>query len=421
MAFDKPTITARLQDINEGLVRQSGGLVEAHFRKSKRFGAAARVCNLIRGCDVVSDYNSLVASVGELGIGADTLDAALRELEEIGYVSLHRSGGDIHKIEERIPLLDDRFASLGEKFVDSRPSDIEKATVRLLDDLMLSPDRSRSLCQKRSLDSKSFDIIRDVGRTGEFLKTYTSPVDGAEIAYSPLYHDENPEKTIELIDAFPNEDVVAILRSIRDYQGKPVDGITDPVLRAAIETGCLPTPTVNSTNGSKKFMFTPLQGVGKLEKALLEKARAIVACVRYGEHFAGVTKILYPKAILERLKSNKQIGPHSEIKDQYVLLQKLGVGVIRKSLQYTSRFVFHLYDTEENMRALDMAIQYLTVHEIVRGDPREEDARQLLLPGVYESPLRTRMEIQHVKETKMSASSVSRLHHLIIGGSSGID
>jgi DNA-binding transcriptional ArsR family regulator len=421
MAIDKPTITARLQDINEGLVRQSGGLVEAHYRKSKRFGAAARVCNLIKGCDVVSDYNSLVASAGELGIGADTLDAALRELEEIGYVSLHRSGGDIQKIEERIPLLDDRFVSLADKWLDSNPSEIEKATVRLLDDLMLTPDRIRSICKKRSLDAKSFDIIRDVGRTGEFLKTYTSPVDGTEIAYSPLYHDENPEKTIHLIDAFPDEDIAAILRSIRDYQGKPVDSVTDIVLRAAIETGCLPTPTVNSTNGSKKFVFTPLQGVGKLEKALLEKARAIVACVRYGEHFAGVTRIIYPKRILERLKENKVIGPHSEIKEQYVLLQKLGVGVISRSPHYHSRFVFRLLDTEENLRALDMAIQYLTVHEIVKGDPREEDARQLLLPGIYESPLKTRMEIRPVKETKLSPTSVSRLHHLIIGGSSGID
>src|SRR5262245_54603817 len=125
MAHDDATTSARLQDINEGLVRQSGGLVEAHFRKSKRFGAAARVCNLIRGCDVVSNYNSLVAAAGELGIGADTLDAALRELEEIGYVSLHRSDGDIRKIEERVPLLDDRFTAIGKKWVDSKPSEIE--------------------------------------------------------------------------------------------------------------------------------------------------------------------------------------------------------------------------------------------------------------------------------------------------------
>lgn len=223
------------------------------------------------------------------------------------------------------------------------------------------------------------------------------------------------------MDTHPDEDVVGILRGIRAYQGKPIDDITEIVLLTAIKTGCIPTPTVTSTNGAKRFMFTPLQGVGKLEKTLLGKARAIVACVRYGEHFAGITKIIYPLVILRRLKENKQVGPHSEIDRQYVLLQKLGVGVIRKATGYSSRYMFHLLDTDENLRALDMAMEYLTVKEIVRGDPSEADAKKLLLPGSYTSPTKTRMDLRTVTETRLSSSSISRLNHLIIGGSSGID
>ena len=271
MAIDNTIVTARLQDINEGLVRQSGGLVEAHFRKSKRFGVAARICNLIRGYDVVKDFNVLAAAGGELGISADTLDAGLRELEEVGYVRIYRSGGDIAKIEESIPLLNDRFEAIGQKWIDSHPSEIELAALGMLDDLMIAPHRARELCKRRGIDRQTFDIVRDVGQTGEFLKTYTSPADGAVIVYSPLYHDENPEKVIELIDRFPDEDVIGNLRTIRAYQGTPVDTISDPVLLAAIQTGCVPTPTVTSSKGAKRFMFTPLQGVGKLEKALLEE------------------------------------------------------------------------------------------------------------------------------------------------------
>jgi hypothetical protein len=421
MALDNTTTAARLQDINEGLVRQSGGLVEAHYRKAKRFGAAARICNLIRGYDVVSNYTALVAAAGELGISADTLDAALRELEIIGYVTLQRSGGDTSRIEERIPLLNDRFEAIGEKWQDSRPSEIEVATLGLLDDVLLAPNRTRTLCQRQSIDSKAFDVIRDVGKTGEFLKAYKSPKDGSEIAFSPLYHDENPEKFIDLMDTFPKEDVVAILRSIREYQGKPIEEINNPILLAAIQTGCIPTPTVTSSAGARRFMFTPFQGVGKLEKALLEKARALVSCVRYGQHFAGVTKITNPLLIMQRMKERKQIGPHSEIKEQYVLLQKLGVGLIKRALNFETRYCFHLLDTNENLRALDMAIEYLTVHEIVKGYPRDSEARQLLMPGVYGSPTKTRMELQQVKDTQLSASSMSKLNHLIIGGSSGID
>jgi len=421
MTLDRTSTTARLQDINEGLVCQGGGLVEAHYRKAKKFGAAARVCNLIRGRDVIKDYNALVAACGELGISADTLDNALRELEQIDYVRLARSGGEIVKVEERIPLLNDRFEAIAEKFEASKPGEIETATLLLLDDLLIAPNRVRSLCRSRSVDAEAFHIIRDVGSTGEFVKTYKSPVDGSEIAYSPLYHDENPEKVIELIDAYPSEDVVEILRGIRSCQGQPVEMTNNPVLLQAIRIGCIPTPAVKSTAGRKRFMFTPLQGVGKQEKALLEKARAIVACVRYGEYFAGITKIRYPELILRRLKDKKVIGPHSEIKEQYVLLHKLGVGIISGSTSWPGRYCFNLLDTDENQRALDMAIQYLTIKEVVKGDPRESEARQLLLPGIYESPVRTRMALRQVKETKLSGSSLAKLNHLLIGGSSGID
>lgn len=57
--MDKKLIASRLQEINEGLVSQSGGLIEAHFRKSKRLGAAARLCNVLRGQDVIKNYECL--------------------------------------------------------------------------------------------------------------------------------------------------------------------------------------------------------------------------------------------------------------------------------------------------------------------------------------------------------------------------
>ncbi len=274
--MDKKLIASRLQEINEGLVSQSGGLVEVHFRKSKRLGAAARLCNVLRGQDVLDNYEMLAAAAGELGISADTLDRALSELEEIGYVTLHKSGGEIKKVEERIPLLSDRYELIGQKWLDCKPSQIEQAAIVLLDDLLMAPQRERDVQRKHNLDAAAFKIISDVGKTGEFYKTYTSPVDGSTVAFSPLYHDENPEVFLRLFDKFPNSDVSKILRSIRDYQGKPIDAILDPILREAIKTGCLPTPSVDSTGGKKYFAFTPVQGVGKLEKSLLEKARALV-------------------------------------------------------------------------------------------------------------------------------------------------
>jgi hypothetical protein len=289
---------------------------------------------------------------------------------------------------------------------------------------MIAPQRERSLIAKLGLDSSDFKIVADVGNTGAYYSTYKSPVDGSTISFSPLYHDENPEKIISLFDRFPDEDVSEKIKGIRNYQGLPIDIISDEVLTAAVKTGCLPTPSVNSTAGEKFFAFTPIQGVGLLEKALLEKARAIVACVRYGQHFAGVTKIKDPLDILMALKRYKMIGSHSEILRQYALLHKLGIGKVSKDPYHSGRYNFNLIDTEDNMRALDLAIQYLTVHEIIKPDSSAVKAKTLLLPGItgsYGSPTATRMAIKTVRQTKMSRSSIDALNHLIIGGSSGID
>ena len=424
MKIDDKLISGRLEEINEGLCSQTGGLVESHFRKSKRLGAAIRIANLIKGQDVISNYEYLLAAAGELKIGADTLDKSLEELEEIGYVTLYKSGGEIKKIEERIPLLEEQYSAIGEKWRSSAPSDIEKATILVLDELLISPQKERNIIKKHGFDTNSFKIITDVGKTGAFYESYKSPADGSTIAYSPLYHDENPEKILSLFERFPNKDVSEKIKKIRNYQGLPIEKISDPILIEAIKMGCLPTPSVSSTAGQKFFAFTPLAGVGKIEKALLEKARAIVACVRYGENFAGITRIHDPLAVLYKLKNYKSIGSHSEIRRQYILLHKLGIGRITKDPNYSSRYNFELIDTEENMRALELAIQYLTVKEVIKIDEAAYKAKQLLLPGIagsYGSTTSTRMSVKTLKQTQMGKSSLEALNHLIIGGSSGID
>lgn len=371
---------------------------------------------------MIDQYDMLCAATGELGIPADTVDKALTELEEIGYVKLTRSAGDITKIEERVPLLDSQYTQIGEKWQAGKPSEIEKATVEVLDDLLVAPRRERDLMIKHNLDERAFRLITDVGKTGTFLSSYKSPINGSDIAFSPLYHDENPEKFLKLFSDYPEEDVSTKLRSIRDYQGKPTEIITDPIILQAIKIGCIPTPSVKSSGGLKYFAFTPLEGVGKLEKGLLDKARAILACVRYGQHFATVTRVADPLIILQAFRRRKKIGSHSEILQQYALLHKMGIGVISPDPSYRDRYTLNLLDTPENIRALDMAIQYLTIAEPARADTKLPSAQQLLFPGIagsYGTPSRTRYDVVNIQPTSMSESSISKLNHLLIGGSSG--
>ena len=420
--MENKIIAARLQDINEGMVRQIAGITEVYYNKSKRLGAAVRICNIIKGQDVITKPEILLIAAGEMGISADTVDKALGELEEIGYITVHRTGGEISKIEERVPLLEDQYSQIGEKWQGSSPTEIERATLEIIDDLMVAPQREREIIKKHGIDNKAFTLISDVGKSGSFYKNYKSPVDGSSIGYSPLYHDENPEKIMALFDKYPEEDVSGKIRSIRAYQGMPVDAINDPVLMEAIRMGCIPTPSVNSSRGTKHFAFTPLRGVGKLERSLLEKARAIISCVRYGQHFARITRIATPLLILKALVRKKSIGSHSEILRQYALLHKLGVGIISRDPTSTDRYTFNLLDTPENMRALELAIQYLTIKEPTKEEPKIKKVRQLFLPGmagIYGSVAKTRIDLQPVKTTTLSDDSIQQLNHLLIGGSSG--
>jgi len=91
-------------------------------------------------------------------------------------------------------------------------------------------------------------------------------------------------------------------------------------------------------------------------KVVVEKARVLLACVRYGEKFSTVTRIAKPGILLSQLRHFKTIGmkPHSNIKTQYAGAVAAGIGFIENQ---NGRFTFHMYDTAENLDAVDLAIE----------------------------------------------------------------
>jgi len=153
----------------------------------------------------------------------------------------------------------------------------------------------------------------------------------------------------------------------------------------AITIGLLPTFPVNSVSGEKAFTFTPYSGAlisEPSEREILSKARAIVACVRYGQRYAGASKILYPNALLRSLldsQKNYSLKAHSEAKQQYGQLVLRGVGRIVKE---DSRYAFQLIPSEENQRAVRLAVELINRNQIMEERnltiPR---ADQLSAPG----------------------------------------
>jgi hypothetical protein len=315
----------RAHDIQPGLASVNLGLANNRMKKVKLIGAAAQVATYLRGMEVVS-YPGLEVSVGDLGIDENLLEKALQELETVDMVTVIRKSGTIVRVEERIPRLQPFYGVLGERLEQLRPGEIENMALATLDTVSLMPTPAVYLQQMMAIDSTDFSVISTIGKNAGFLDSYTSPRDSREIMYSPVYWDERPDKLFSLVEKHGAEGILARLKQLRNKQGMPVDLLSDKVLLEAVDLGCLPTPTVSSTAGEKAFAFTPIVGVHKYEKALLTKARAIIACLRYGEHFGTITRINNPRLFLQRiLERGRTLRPHTEIPQQWDLARKFGI------------------------------------------------------------------------------------------------
>ncbi len=274
------------------------------------------------------------------------------------------------------------------------------------------PRKATEIKDKYNLDASALDIVRDIGENSGALGHYESPVDGQEIWYSPIYWEEKPGAIFRLAERFPEHEIANAFQKVKQHQGMSEDRVSDQVLIEAIAMGCLPTPAVTSTGGRKHFLFTPIEGLKMTEKDIGLKAMAIVSCVRYGQEYAQITRIKFPPGvILQALLNRRQIGPHSEILTQYSPLVKLGVGRIEKAP--LDQYTFHLIDTEENIRALQLAIALVTIGEPAYSDEEVATARQLLLPGSWDHPAKVR--VTHRRSPRYSPTTNERIHLIISG------
>src|SRR5207249_1758338 len=151
-----------------------------------------------------------------------------------------------------------------------------------------------------------------------------------------------------------------------------------------VNRGLIMAPTVTRPDRSEQtFACLPYSINSEYlttKKTILDKALAIVACVRCGEHFGGVTAIHSPARILGRLldpDSGYSINPHSSSRRQYQLLFKMQVVDFEPSGHWVKP---RLIPTQDNREAVQLALDLLAFGEQVRDRiGGEDDARALLV------------------------------------------
>jgi hypothetical protein len=192
---------------------------------------------------------------------------------------------------------------------------------------------------------------------------------------------------------------------VKTYQGLPIDGQAS-VLGEAVGQGILMANTIQGSGGKAAFAFVPYQAGAaqrRMEKIVLEKALIILACVRYGQHYAQHS-IRMPAAILRKLRDKAPLSATTEAGSQYRTAAQ--EQIIRLIPDGNGYFSARLIDTADNLAAVDLALDLLT-----HGEPMtsREDPQQKLLftDGSYLTPL---MTMKHRRSrAKLSGDAVLSL------------
>jgi hypothetical protein len=190
------------------------------------------------------------------------------------------------------------------------------------------------------------------------------PIDGRPVAFTPLAVDGNPTAYLQWAKKFP-AGVQKALAVLQEHQGLPIGDtalVSNSALQDAILTGVLMPVEVSGATGEQRFVFAPKGGLTADERTILDKARAILACVRYGQKFAQGRPIRYPRRILETLRDRKRFKHgHPDLFTQYGLLVEKFIG--HPVDEGNGRWNFELDDTPENMKAMQVAIEMLEYGE----------------------------------------------------------
>jgi hypothetical protein len=383
----------RAHDVHQGLqaaqIDRSSGLVGEELEATQLVGMAAALATGIKGIDYVADAVELkkIASQ-QYDIPTLTFPLVVELLEEAEmFRRVERgTGKQIKSFYENVPEDFDRvYASLDEVYQAQKPGEIDQALLESVDRLSMGPVPVSDL----PVDADARSRVLLVADAAEAIKVIG--VDGEEVAYSPYFAYEHPEEMGEVLKKADVDEVRAAFQRARKYQGLPVD--TDQnadVMTGLIGAGLMAGPHLEDPRGAIRiFAMAPYGLPPQLltyEKPLLDKAMAIVAAVRMGQHWGGVTGILYPVAILRRLlEPGRWVSKHSSTERQYSVLQQLGVvrfeGASRKAMQ--------LIDSADNRRAVQIAIDLIQHGEAMRAKESRMDLTMSDPSGNYRSPIQS--------------------------------
>lgn len=396
--MDSFTEGLRCQDVNAGLRNiDPSSAVLGTLADTQRVGMAANLASLIRGVDVIEDAQNLRAiAADQLDINTFAFDQVIETLAEADLVTgLKYDGRKLISFNEKVPFYSDLYPRLGEVWRGSKPTELEQQVVLLVEELAKVPVARDDVVDRLGLDASEFDTLLEVSTQSELVQVVKLGKD--EILYSPFLGFEKPALISDVIRDHGSAELADALEAVRAQQGTPVS-LAGAVIQDAVSRGMLMAPSVIVPGGKTEAFATLPYAIDhdllRNRKAVLEKALAVIACLRTGQYFGGYSN-LSPATLVNAIDKLLRVGslnPHSSSERQYKLLTRTDVIQLKEDTKPGGNWkVPALIDTHDNRDALSLARDLITHGEsLAERSPGQSEASKLLSTNdTYGTPILT--------------------------------
>jgi len=383
-------ITAKCVEISKCLIDLHGGMVQFDLNDTQTIGDTTRLAVSIRNRSEVIPREVFAGISSAVKVSYPEA-RILPILEQLNWVDVKRTGSKIESITEKIPPTEDVLSTLGKMWQEQEPTPVDEASVRSLAELSKRPYSKEALISDLGVKDKEFEAVYDYGDQARYLGKFVSEESGTEAIWTPLYWAGNMEAVIRFLQKQSEPklgEIGTLVDRFRNHPGTPNDKIDARALNlvnAGISHGFFPSVEVKNRQGtSYEYVFAAAPQFDTDNKSdVFEKARMIVACIRHGQHHADISRIKFPRLILDRMR-HSAMNPHPYADVQYAILVVHGIVKLEPSRnRYGKAFKVMWIDTPENNLAYILADQLLIGSEILGTSKEELEAQKVLVQGVF--------------------------------------
>ncbi|KAG2476773.1 MAG: hypothetical protein NPMRTH1_1550023 [Nitrosopumilales archaeon] len=385
-------ITAKSVEISKCFTGFSThNLASYYLSNTTATGDAARLAVCMRNNNEILTEENLAGIC--TGIKVDyrlAISQTIPLFEDLGWLKVKKIGRKLDKILETLPPTEDILTTLGKNWEENGPTEVEAGSLSALSELSVRPYSSDAIQSELNISNENFGTMLDYGEQARYFGRFTSMENQKETVWTPLYWAKNPEKVESFLAKQTEQNLQKIgelVTKIKEYPGIPIDFIEkDDVkyVNSGIYHGFFPSIRIsNRSQVSHDYIFSarPQFDVNK-DADIFEKARMIVGCIRHGQYHAEITKIKYPRSILNALR-NDHMGAHSYADVQYAILALNRI--VRFETEGSGFIKVRWIDSPENNLAADVADLLFQQQEVLATTEEELHVQKVLVQGIYNS------------------------------------